>query len=143
MAVGGIAKGSDTVPAMLTPGEFVINKQASKAFLPLLSLINDTKYPSMLSKKLASPAFSSNYGRRKVKDFASPVFYTPSNTMINANPISGAYSASNVDNSSMVYNYNIGINVGGTNASANNIAQTVIDEIKYIDSQRVRTQRAV
>ena len=33
-------KGSDTVPAMLTPGEFVVNKTASSKNLPLLKAIN-------------------------------------------------------------------------------------------------------
>ena len=43
---GGI--GSDTVPAMLTPGEFVMNKRATKSFGPLLSMLNESKYPSMI-----------------------------------------------------------------------------------------------
>ena len=34
-------KGTDTVPAMLTPGEFVINKQATQKNLPLLKAINN------------------------------------------------------------------------------------------------------
>jgi len=46
-ALGGpIVPGSgnnDTVPAMLTPGEFVINKQATQANLPLLHAINNGK----------------------------------------------------------------------------------------------------
>ena len=36
-------KGSDTVPAMLTPGEFVVNAQATRANLPLLQSINRSK----------------------------------------------------------------------------------------------------
>ena len=43
MAYGGSVPGSgntDTVPAMLTPGEFVINKEATAANLPLLQAIN-------------------------------------------------------------------------------------------------------
>lgn len=43
-AVGGSIfkpKGSDTVPAMLTPGEFVVNKQAASKHGPLLSAINN------------------------------------------------------------------------------------------------------
>ena len=34
---------TDTVPAMLTPGEFVVNKQATQQNLPLLQAINDGK----------------------------------------------------------------------------------------------------
>jgi|LakMenEpi03Aug12_release.lakeMendotaPanAssembly.Ray.scaffolds.fasta_scaffold01292_7 TP901 family phage tail tape measure protein len=33
-------KGSDTVPAMLTPGEFVVNREATRKNLPLLKSIN-------------------------------------------------------------------------------------------------------
>jgi hypothetical protein len=47
MATGG-AVGSDTIPAMLTPGEFIVNKTASKAYRPLLEKINESKYPGML-----------------------------------------------------------------------------------------------
>lgn len=34
-------KGTDTVPAMLTPGEFVINKEATSKYLPVLRAINN------------------------------------------------------------------------------------------------------
>ena len=37
-------KGTDTVPAMLTPGEFVINRQATQKHLPVLKAINDGYY---------------------------------------------------------------------------------------------------
>jgi uncharacterized membrane protein len=42
-------KGTDTVPAMLTPGEFVVNKSATQQNLPLLQSINSGK-TSYLSK---------------------------------------------------------------------------------------------
>ena len=35
--------GTDTVPAMLTPGEFVINAKAAKKFSPLLQAINSNR----------------------------------------------------------------------------------------------------
>jgi len=37
-------KGTDTVPAMLTPGEFVINRSATQKHLPLLQNINSGTY---------------------------------------------------------------------------------------------------
>lgn len=37
-------KGTDTVPAMLTPGEFVVNRTATQQNLPLLRAINSQKY---------------------------------------------------------------------------------------------------
>ncbi len=39
-------KGTDTVPAMLTPGEFVVNAKATKDNLPLLKKINSGYYAS-------------------------------------------------------------------------------------------------
>ena len=36
-------KGTDTVPAMLTPGEFVVNARATQQHLPLLQAINENK----------------------------------------------------------------------------------------------------
>lgn len=41
--IGMQPKGTDTVPAMLTPGEFVINKAATARNLPLLKAINSGK----------------------------------------------------------------------------------------------------
>jgi len=37
-------KGTDTVPAMLTPGEFVVNRKSTQKHLPLLNSINSSKY---------------------------------------------------------------------------------------------------
>jgi len=111
MANGG-AVGSDTVPAMLTPGEFIVNKAAAKAYGPMLSSINESKYPSMLG---------SNSGM--------------SNLPINN------ISASVSDNSTAVYNYSLGFNINGTNSNPSDIARAVMTEIKRVDAQRIRGQR--
>ena len=37
----GEPKGTDTVPAWLTPGEFVVNKEATDMYGPLIKKIND------------------------------------------------------------------------------------------------------
>jgi hypothetical protein len=104
--------GSDSVPAMLTPGEFVVNKAASKRFGPLLESLNESKYPSMIG------AGSSGYG--------API-----------NNVSSSVS----DNSTAVYNYSLGFNVNGSNSNANDIAKAVMREIKNVDAQRIRGQR--
>ncbi len=44
-SAGGFAKGTDTVPAMLTPGEFVINRDATKRNRGLLESINGSGKP--------------------------------------------------------------------------------------------------
>jgi len=111
MAFGGRAMGSDTVPAMLTPGEFVMNKGASKAYGPLLERINESKYPGMLGGG--------------------------GMTQIPVNNISTSMN----DNSTAVYNYNLGFSINGANGSAKDIANAVMREIKNVDSQRIRGQR--
>jgi hypothetical protein len=107
-ANGGLSRGTDTVPAMLTPGEFVMRKSAVDKFGPMLAAMN-------------SPSFK----------------------MPKSNSYSGASSSMNsvVDNSSAMYNYNIGITVPQSNASSGDIANAVISQIKYIDAQRIRGQR--
>jgi hypothetical protein len=88
-AAGGYSRGTDTVPAMLTPGEFVMSKYAV-----------------------------SNYGVDKMKAM---------NT--------GTYEGEKV------YNYNLSVNVK-SDANPDDIARVVMTQIKQIDSQRIRTQRA-
>jgi TP901 family phage tail tape measure protein len=87
-ANGGFAKGTDTVPAMLTPGEFVMSKYAVQ-----------------------------KYGVDKMKSINS-----------------GAPS------SDSVYNYEVNVNVK-SGADADQIARSVIGQIKQIDSQRIRGNR--
>jgi hypothetical protein len=44
-AMGGFAKGTDTVPAMLTPGEFVMSKYAVKSYgIDKMKAINSGSY---------------------------------------------------------------------------------------------------
>jgi predicted nucleic acid-binding Zn-ribbon protein len=122
MAYGGRV-GSDFVPSLLTPGEFVVNKFAAKKFGPLLESINGSKYPSMMGgDMMAQPSY----------DISSPtsIAMPVKNTMSNIN-----------NNSNAVYNYSVGITVNGTNINPNSIARNVIDQIKYIDSQRIVGQR--
>jgi len=91
-ANGGFSKGTDTVPAMLTPGEFVVRKSAVDAIgVSQLHKIND-----------------------------------------------GNFSGGNFNS---VYNYGISVNVTSSNANPNEIARTVINQIKQIDAQRIRSYR--
>ena len=88
-SLGGPAKGTDTVPAMLTPGEFVMSKYAVNS-----------------------------YGVDKMKAINS-----------------GSYEGEKV------YNYNLSVNVK-SDANPDDIARVVMTQIRQIDSQRIRTQRA-
>ena len=39
-ALAAMTQGTDTVPAMLTPGEFVVNREAAQTYMPILHAIN-------------------------------------------------------------------------------------------------------
>jgi TP901 family phage tail tape measure protein len=90
-AMGGFAKGTDTVPAMLSPGEFVMSKYAVDS-----------------------------YGVDKMKAINS-----------------GSYAY----DGQKVYNYNLNVNVK-SDANPEDIARVVMTQIRQVDSQRIRTQRA-
>ena len=89
LASGGFPRGTDTIPAMLSPGEFVMSKYAVNS-----------------------------YGVDKMKAINS-----------------GSYEGEKV------YNYNLSVNVK-SDANPDDIARVVMTQIKQIDSQRIRTQRA-
>lgn len=108
-ANGGLSRGTDIIPAMLTPGEFVVNKNAAGKFGPLLQQLNSSKYPDSLS-----------FGG------------TPNVT---------AVSSSNVNNSSTVYNYSLNVTANSNNASPDDIARTVIAQIRGLEAQRIRGNR--
>jgi TP901 family phage tail tape measure protein len=87
-AAGGYARGADTVPAMLTPGEFIMSKYA----------VNQ-------------------HGVETMKAINS------------GQEVGGS-----------VYTYNLSVNVK-SDANPNDIARTVISQIKQIDAQRLRGVR--
>jgi predicted nucleic acid-binding Zn-ribbon protein len=126
-AKGGFAKGTDTVPAMLTPGEFVINRAESEKFAPLLSSINDGSMS------------------RGLKTYSTPVYNMPERSYAPQGPSGLSYSTSSnpesstaIDNS--VYNYNLSVKVEGSNLNANDVANQVMNKIKQVDAQRMRNQ---
>jgi len=53
---------TDTVPAMLTPGEFVVNKDATRKNLPLLKAINDGKSQGLNNGGIAGVQYFLNGG---------------------------------------------------------------------------------
>jgi len=124
---GGFAKGTDTVPSMLTPGEFVMNRGAVETYGPLLNALNS-------GINLPMPT-----------EFNKPVYNMPERNYADLGGAAGIYSSSNTAssltaNDNSVYNYSLSVNVDGTNASANDIANVVMNKIKNIQSQQVRRQ---
>jgi hypothetical protein len=69
MGIDFAPQGTDTVPAMLTPGEFVVNRSATQANLPLLNAINSKKYSTGGSVKYyATGGYVSNLTKDEFKD---------------------------------------------------------------------------
>jgi hypothetical protein len=87
-ASGGFARGTDTVPAMLSPGEFVVSKYGVE-----------------------------NFGIDKLKSINN-----------------GTYGQSSV------YNYSLTVNAK-SDANPNDIARTIMTQIKQVDSQRIKSQK--
>jgi hypothetical protein len=115
---GGLVPGigsSDKIPANLTPGEFVIRKaMANKYGLPLLEAIN--------------------MGAFKMPNMSQPKFKIGSSEKFNSK-INGA------KNSETMYNntYNVNVNVSGTNASPDDIANVVMAKLSQQNRGNLRS----
>jgi hypothetical protein len=109
-AKGGAARGFDTVPAMLTPGEFVVNKAAAQAYRPLLESMNRSTYPNM----------------NKFDGGKTPATANLSNVV--------------TDNSRIAYNYSLSVNMNGSNQDPNDVANAVLVKIRQLENQRVKGQ---
>ena len=109
-AGGGAARGFDTVPAMLTPGEFVVNKAAAQAYRPLLESMNRSTYPNM----------------NKFDGGKTPATANLSNVV--------------TDNSRIAYNYSLSVNMNGSNQDPNDVANAVLVKIRQLENQRVKGQ---
>jgi hypothetical protein len=115
LASGGIgwkAIGSDTVPAMLTPGEFVMNAKSTQQFGPMLKKMNEGNLPDLSS--------SNN-------------MFDGRTSVTNLNAAKGGD-----DHSVVMYNYKVDVNVTNANADATDVANAVITKIKQLDGQRIR-----
>jgi TP901 family phage tail tape measure protein len=124
MAAGGesiSSRNTDSVPAMLTPGEFVVNRRATQKFLPLLKSMN------------------SNFSLAGSQMMTDPNIVSPGTQATIVNNFSPRTSVS--DNSNTVYNYSLSVNVEGSDAQPEDIARVVIDQIRKIDNQALRAQR--
>jgi uncharacterized protein YcfJ len=118
--VPGIGNG-DVVPAMLTPGEFVMRKEAVDAYgLGMLSSINAGQFslPKLSEPELAMAG---------ITNISSPTVQVSENT--------------NVQSSNSVYNnYELNVNVR-SDSNPDEIARTVMAQIRQINSQQMRGTR--
>jgi TP901 family phage tail tape measure protein len=115
--------GTDTVPAMLTPGEFVIkNKAVQRYGKKFMDSINDMNFKM---PELSSPRMGISDGNR-----------------FNSNISVGIPEKGNSQIDGSVYNnkYSISVNVQST-SNPQEIAMAVTKQIKDIDAQRIRGNR--
>jgi TP901 family phage tail tape measure protein len=113
-ALGGIVPGfgsSDSVPSLLTPGEFVIRKPVAQENMGLLTALNSNIFPDI--------------GKNSLTD-ASPIVQSSTNS---------------VTNMPMYNTYSINVNVPNTNASPEEIANVVMSKMQRLSSSNIRTTR--
>jgi hypothetical protein len=112
-ANGGYASGTDTVPAMLTPGEFVVKKFAVD-----------------------------NFGVDKLKAInnGQTVGSDTGNILSAVNSSSAVVSSSSAYTDASVYNYSVNVNVK-SDANPDQIAQAVMTKINQNSAQRIRGNR--
>ena len=114
MSLGSLVPGMgnvDRVPALLTPGEFVVRKSVARENMGLLKALNGDIFPQI----------KEGFG---------------------LNSIPEVELKSNVENSSNMYNsYSINVNVSGTNASPDEIANVVVSKIRRSTDRQIRGNR--
>jgi TP901 family phage tail tape measure protein len=161
-------RGTDTVPAMLTPGEFVMNRASTQKYGSALKAMNNGSFQGLVQKSLQSslsqtakkplppklsvsqnmskppinlPPLSSGLGKRNMTPPKLPNFSSSNYGSSKQVPHVSKPSTKTVNNTTNpVYNYSLSINANGSNANANDIARTVMTQIKSIEDQRVRRQ---
>jgi hypothetical protein len=135
MAFGSTVPGkgmTDKVPALLTPGEFVVRKSVADKNRGMLQALNGQVFPGMGSKRGVP---TNNF----LDGIGSPRYSIPESGVANI-PTS---NTSIVSPSSTMYNstYNVNVNVSGTNASPDDIANVVMAKLSQQNRGSLRSTR--
>jgi hypothetical protein len=148
MAFGSTVPGrgmTDKVPALLTPGEFVVRKSVADRNRSMLQALNGQVFPGLAKTKDAQkPSLLSNMSARIPKNnfldgIASPTYSVPKTGAASV----PAPSTNVVAPSSTMYNstYNVNVNVSGTNASPDDIANVVMAKLSQQNRGNLRSSR--
>lgn len=113
LSTGGSSRGTDTVPAMLTPGEFVMRKRAVDQY------------------------GASNLARMNMGGFSMPRYSFAKNSQLAASGSKNDASAS----SPMYNTYSVNVNVPNTNADPDMIANKVMMKMAEVSRQNIRSTR--
>jgi hypothetical protein len=154
-AAGAFVPGTgitDSVPALLTPGEFVVRKSVAQAYGPMLQALNSQVYPEMnkfamggfagdvgsMSRMASSKMFPSFKAVARSRSFPTMSGRTQS---INVGSNAGtAARAAGGDALNVEYNYNVNVNAQ-TNASSDAIANAVVYKFRRMEARQVRGTR--
>jgi hypothetical protein len=122
----------DKVPALLTPGEFVVRKSVAKQYGGFLNQLNGQVFPGIGSE---NPIPTNNF----LDGIGSPRYSIPESSFSDI-PVSSTNDNSTV---APMYNstYNVNVNVSGTNASPDDIANVVMAKLSNQNRGNLRSSR--
>jgi TP901 family phage tail tape measure protein len=123
---------TDKVPALLTPGEFVVRKSVADKSRGFLEALNGQVFPGMGG----APSVPTN---NFLDGIGSPRYSIPESGTSNI-PVA---STNVVSTSAPMYNstYNVNVNVSGTNASPDDIANVVMAKLSQQNRGNLRSTR--
>jgi len=123
---------TDKVNALLTPGEFIVRKSVADKNRGFLEALNSQVFPGMgIGQGVPKNNFLAGIG--------SPTYSVPSSG-VSSIPVA---NTNVVSTSSPMYNstYNVNVNVSGTNASPDDIANVVMAKLSQQNRGNLRSSR--